>query len=690
MLETLREEVERQRAMRLAASRASDGQREIENEALRDELSANEQRHAEAIKELSMQWQKQAGQMTEAHEAAMRRVLAESEKRIAQVSAAAGEGDVADASRKGGGGAGGDSAAAAGDEGGGALAASPAPPPSLHLALKEARSELKQLRHELEQTKRRSNHAMEQLSQERQLTARLLAEAVGGLRERASAVLASASVLQPPVAGSGSGGGLFGGSAAAAPAAASIVAVQELGGQLLAASQQSAESMLRRLWSACAQASRALGVQPPPPVHLDGTAPLPSLGAAHAMLLEQLLMAVRDMAAARHPAPSSTSAFSAAAAEDDGGASAPGDASGRGGGGGGMSVAISRNGEKIESAGGGRGAGGDGGGGGGGAVSAKVPRVVRGPAAPRVPNPPAAIKDMEARTQEAAQRQSQKVEQMREAQRMAAERAMESFATIAYHGGMHGELRSCLDSTPFSRDRPQSAGPTGKSGGFRSRHFQHNLPQNELPPWGGAAASGGGVASAAAHVASTIDLVYPSASPAMRPPVAGISSFEGTPVAVRGGLMGSSASSAALAVPLLSGGEQARSNSAASRRRQERTPARPTSALERGQRASAGALSQPVHGMPFFVQPGGGGSGSESASLRRPKSAAVLVGVGPASARAAAAGIAAGGQLPAADAAGATQLRSIPNLTVANAPVAATSLPSRSQVNQGRGPTLQR
>ena len=118
------------------------------------------------------------------------------------------------------------------------------------------------------------------------------------------------------------------------------------------------------------------------------------------------------------------------------------------------------------------------------------------------------------------------------------------------------------------------------------------------------------------------------------------------------------ASTPALAVPVTT----QRANSAGTRRRQERTPARPTSALERGQRASAGALSQPVHGKHFFVQALSGSSTDASAPLRRPSSAAALVTRG----------------RPADDTNLANHPKEASSLSMlSNAPVASTSLPAR-------------
>ena len=141
---------------------------------------------------------------------------------------------------------------------------------------------------------------------------------------------------------------------------------------------------------------------------------------------------------------------------------------------------------------------------------------------PKVHKVPAAVKDMETRTAEAQQKQLERQAMLREERRRSQELAMESYATITYAGGMYGELRSCLDPTPLTRERPKSAGAV-VSGGFRSKRFMEAPPPNELPPWGGAGAAGAGAAgarSSAAHIASTIGLIYPSTSPMLRPGLA--------------------------------------------------------------------------------------------------------------------------------------------------------------------------
>ena len=103
MLETLREEVERQKAMRLAAARTTDGQREMENQALREEMAISEARHAEIVSELSRGWQAQVAQLEASHEAAMRRIFEECEQRVAKAAAASGDADLHDDGGGGGG-----------------------------------------------------------------------------------------------------------------------------------------------------------------------------------------------------------------------------------------------------------------------------------------------------------------------------------------------------------------------------------------------------------------------------------------------------------------------------------------------------------------------------------------------------------------------------------------------------------
>ena len=144
---------------------------------------------------------------------------------------------------------------------------------------------------------------------------------------------------------------------------------------------------------------------------------------------------------------------------------------------------------------------------------------------------PAAVKDMETRTAEAQQKQLERQAMLREERRRSAELAMESYATITYAGGMYGELRSCLDPTPLTRERPKSAGAV-VSGGFRSKRFMEAPPLKRAAAVGeaqapaGAGAGAAGARSSAAHIASTIDLIYPSTSPMLRPPSQAITSLD--------------------------------------------------------------------------------------------------------------------------------------------------------------------
>ena len=114
----------------------------------------------------------------------------------------------------------------------------------------------------------------------------------------------------------------------------------------MSASQSAVDAMTYRGWSTCAQAATALGVQPPPPLRLDASAPLPALSAAHATLLEQLLHALRERLKAL------SSAASAAAGVDGLITSARGGQGHKeGGGGGGDGAALVSAGKTVRPAG---------------------------------------------------------------------------------------------------------------------------------------------------------------------------------------------------------------------------------------------------------------------------------------------------------------------------------------------------
>ena len=119
---------------------------------------------------------------------------------------------------------------------------------------------------------------------------------------------------------------------------------------------------------------------------------------------------------------------------------------------------------------------------------------------------------MEARHLEATRKNEARREAQAEQQRRSHELAMESFATIAYTGSQFGELRSCLDSTPFSRARPASAD-----------HLSHySQPMAAWP--------GGRPQSSLAAVASTVDVVYSSAADQLKTPPPTLVSFEDVPL----------------------------------------------------------------------------------------------------------------------------------------------------------------
>ena len=576
MLETLREEVERQKAMRIAAATADEGSKEMELEATRDEMHSMEKRHAEVLSELSVAWQAQAAQMEAAHEGAMRRVFAECEQRVAKISAASGAAELGRAEGAGGAGGGG---------GDGELAPAPAQAAATGTSLREqlaqSESQLQARTMRLEEATRRAVVDAERAAEAQRDAAAAIWSALSSLRDQAAAVLADQHVLAPA-----------GGAAAPEKAGASLAAMRALSGRVLAAAQKSAEGMTRRVWVVCAQAAHHLNVQPPPELHVDMSSPLPTLSAVHATLLEQLLHALRSagqsgsqLARQQRITAQAIRAGEAAPATEAGGN-------------GNMSVAVSRNGEVMP--------GSDG--------------TVRTPTTRTVPKQaaimPKAHKGMEARHEKTRSKLEEKQIAMREEIRRSHELAMESFSTIAYHGGMSGELRSCLDSTPYSKSRPQSAGAMGR---------------DERPAWGG-----GRPSTPLAAVASTVDLVYPSVSHGLPSSKYAIGAFDS------GGASRSSVP--ALAVPVSDGrpgsaARQPRQASAPFLRRQSpqqppqkaagqqlsssasaATLSRAQSASSAGKRASAGTPSQPVQGVPFFVT-------EPNAPLRRPVSAAARSGL---------------------------------------------------------------
>ena len=173
---------------------------------------------------------------------------------------------------------------------------------------------------------------------------------------------------------------------------------------------------------------------------------------------------------------------------------------------------------------------------------------------------------------------------------------MESFGTITYSGSQFGELRSCLDSTPFSKRRPASADSHATR-----RH---------------AAWPGSRPVSAVAQVASTVDVVYSSAADMLTPPPPTLVAFDNAPLRppMSGGHLPGGGNVPALAIPV----RASRPATATITRRQATSVLaprnRPSSAAEIRTRASAGAASSLV-----------GKVATPSANLKRHQSAAALL-----------------------------------------------------------------
>ena len=576
MLETLREEVERQKAMRLSAAQASETSREVELEALREEMSAAEARQAEVLKELSIAWQRESQQRAAANEAQIEMVQAEAEKRLAAAAAVSAATETALQIKI--------------DQLSGGNAARFA-------AEDEANAKKHAL--EIDEVTRRANAEVERVGAAQNHLANSLFEALTSMQDHASAVIADATVLAPS-----------GASASAEHPAATLAAMRALGAHGLSSAQRAADSMTRRLWVVCNHASHHLNLESPPPLRVDSTSGLPALAAAHATLLEQLLTVVRF---SFHGSPSGKGAPSgavegraardgrrplAAQAEDAPAMPiAPTTMD--------LSIEISRKGGQRTAS-----------------PSMQVPRVMQSPTPASGPLENRSIARMEARHLEATRKNEAKAHAQAEQQRRSHELAMESFATIAYTGSQFGELRSCLDSTPISRNRPSSA-----------EHLSHY--SQPLAAW-----PGGRPQSSLAAVASTVDVVYSSAADQLKTPPPTLVSFEDVPLRpMSGPHLTGGGNVPALAVSVGRGSKARLTAPPTNFTRRQATSMhpprnRPGSAAE-GPRPSVGAHSTPIGMLNAGVYPGSNATVSAwesdgpalntgATTLKRPKSAAAL------------------------------------------------------------------
>jgi hypothetical protein len=260
MLETLREEVERQKAMRLAAAHTTDAAREVELEALRDGMAAAEARHGEAVHQLSLAAQRESLRLVAAHDAQVAMLRADAEKRLAASAASAAATETAlQAQLRGGG------------------------------AAEVAQTKKNAL--EMEEVTRRADAEVERVVASQRYFAQALWDMLGGMREHAASVLADATVLAPAQG--------VAASASADHPAATLEAIRALSAQCLGAAQRAADMMARRVWVACTIASQYLDLEPPPQLVVDSTSALPAFATAHATLLEQLLSVLRTALGSR-------------------------------------------------------------------------------------------------------------------------------------------------------------------------------------------------------------------------------------------------------------------------------------------------------------------------------------------------------------------------------------------------------
>ena len=561
MLETLREEVERQKAMRLSAAQATDASREVELEALREEMAAAETRQSEVLKELSIAWQRESQRGAAANEAQIEMVQAEAEKRLAAAAAAAAAAETA-------------------------LQIQIEQLSCAGAATLAAETEAVATKHalEIDEVTRRANSEVERVVAAQRYIAEAIWDALVTMQDHTVLVFADATVLSP------------GGAAAAASAdhpAASLAALRALGAHGLAAAQRGAESMARRVWVVCAQAAQQLNLEPPPPLRVDSSTALPALVSAHATLLEQLLTVVRAVTqgSAMGGGISAARGGTRRAMSPQGGdhtmAISPAMD---------LTTEISRS---VRSA-------------------APSPTVLasranldaRGASAvatasdTRTDEENRLLARMEARQMDATRRLEAKREAHVEQQRRSHELAMESFGTIAYSGSQFGELRSCLDSAPFNKRRPASA----------------DVSSRPVAAW-----PGNRPVSALAAVASTVDVVYTSAADTLMPPPPTLSSFENAPLRpFSGSHLPGGGNVPALAIPV-GGTRRDPSTPTPTFNRRQATSSQPQSRVlaQRNRPASAAEMKRPSPGGAVSMLVGK--VPPPDAALKRPQSAAALL-----------------------------------------------------------------
>ena len=471
-LETLREEVERQKAMRLAAATGGPdaGAAEARLEALRAELAGAEAAHEAVVAELTAAWH---ADILRWGEAAARREAAEA----AAEAAAAAEAEAFITSA---------------EKGTAWLEMDPDPDAdAAHGARRvgpssqrERQLEAQRRRHEGALSELRRLHALEsaRAASAANLVAEGLWEGLGASREqytRAFAKLPPAAPELPP--------------GVAAPEA-TLAAWRALSAQSSRMAQLAVEAMARRAALFCRQASSLIGIHEPAAAttllanRSGGAAEvptaLPALSAMHATALEHMLTSMRTLPPPPPRRPSSPCRPSSPAGAEGGGPAIAGAVS--------APDLLSR---AIQS------------------VQPHRPTIfLPGMRASTDAAPPPVLNAMAQRQMEAARKAEAKRQALVELRRVQHEKAMEAFATVVYTPEGFGELRSCLDPAPGRR--PRSAAAAVRRPVARSASAAH-LTSPHAPSRAEADAA---VTRALAQHPRALELAYVTTSPHLMPP----------------------------------------------------------------------------------------------------------------------------------------------------------------------------